>query len=512
MDVATLMRRSALIYANLEAIVAGDKRLTFAEAWDRGVRLANAMIAMGIKPGDRVGVLEDNTIEAADFFIAAAIANVVRVPLYPRNGKAAHAHMLGHTNCRLVFVADNHAAEVKGLADELSDLEQVFVRDSNYENWLAAQSDVDPMIKANPEDYYILRHTGGTTGLGKGVAYTHKSWLCAVRDWFYLYPPVEPGDKCLHMGPISHGSGYLFLPIWLGGGCNVMLGHFDPALTLEIMETEGIGYMFMVPTMLNLVNQEPTVRQRNWSKLKCILISAAPIADDTAWKGREIFGDIFWQGYGQTEVLPIAMMGPRQWFAEVEGSTPIRSCGMPLPFAELEIWDDNNNPVALGETGQIVAKADGQMSGFWNDPVATAERIIDGWVLTGDIGRLDKNGYLYMLDRSDDMIISGGFNIWPAELENVATSHAGVIEAAAFGIPDEKWGETPALVCTVAADADVSAEEIIQMCVEALGSYKKPGVVEFTTEPLPKSPVGKIMRKDLREPYWHGHERRVGGN
>ena len=418
------------IYANLEAIVAGDQRLTFAEAWDRGVRVANAMIDMGIQPSDRVATLEDNTIEAADFFIAAAIANVVRVPLYPRNGKAAHKHMLSHTGCRLLFVASNHAHEVEGLVEELPELSSIVTRDDHYEEWLQLQSDRDPMVKADPGDNYIIRHTGGTTGLGKGVAYTHKSWLCAVRDWFYLYPPVEPGDKCLHLGPISHGSGYLFLPMWLSGGANVMLGHFHPQETLDVMENEGIGYMFMVPTMLNVVNQEPGVQERDWSKLKCILISAAPIADDTALAGREIFGDVLYQGYGQTEVLPIAMMGPRQWFADVEGSNPLRACGMPLPFAELQIWDEKNQPVALGESGQIVAKTDGQMSGFWDDPEATRERIVDGWVLTGDIGRLDENGYLYMLDRSDDMIISGGFNIWPAELENAATGHPAVIEAA----------------------------------------------------------------------------------
>ncbi len=512
MDVTTLMRRSAHIYGNLEAIVAGDKRLTFAQAWDRGVRVANAIITHGIKPGDRVGVLEDNTVEAADFFIGAAIANIVRVPLYPRNGKAAHAHMLGHTGCRLLFVAENHAGEVEGLLEELAKLETIVVRGDDYESWLAAQSSIDPMIEAAADDNYIIRHTGGTTGMGKGVAYTHQSWLCAARDWFYIYPPVEPGDKCLHLGPISHGSGYLFLPLWLGGGVNVMLGHFDPQETLEVMETESIAYMFMVPTMLNVVNQDPSVRARDWSKLKCLLISAAPIADDTALTGREIFGNALFQGYGQTEVLPVAMMGPRQWFAEVEGSTPLRACGMPLPFAELQIWDENNEVVPLGEAGQIVAKTEGQMTGFWNDPVATAARIVDGWVLTGDIGRLDKNGYLYMLDRSDDMIISGGFNIWPAELENVANNHPEVIEVAAFGIPHEKWGESPAIVCVIAKDAKIDEQTIIDMCVEELGSYKKPSLVVFTTEALPKSPVGKIKRKDLREPYWQGHARRVAGN
>ena len=208
MDVRTLMRRAAQHYSEREAIVHNDVRLTFAHAWERGIRLANGLLAMGLQPGDRVGVLEDNCVEAADLFQAAAIANLVRVPLYPRNGRPAHSHMLGHTNCRVLLVSANHAHEVAGLQDELPDLTQLFVRDGGYEDWLAAQSTEDPNVPIASTDYFIIRHTGGTTGLSKGVAYTHKAWLDAGRDWFYTFPPAEPGDKCLHLGPISHGSGY----------------------------------------------------------------------------------------------------------------------------------------------------------------------------------------------------------------------------------------------------------------------------------------------------------------
>lgn len=511
MDVRTQMRRSARFFENREAVVFGEQRLTFAEAWRRGLRLANALIALGIKPGERVGVLEDNCIAAADFFLGAAVANIVRVPLYPRNGREAHEHMLGHTNCRALIVAEHYAPEVAGIEAALPDLAHVIVRDDGYEAWLAGYSDVDPDVPVDENDNYVIRHTGGTTGRSKGVAYTHRSWLASGRDWLYGFPPVEPGDKCLHLGPISHGSGYLFVPVWLSGGCAVMLDHFDVAETVDIMEAEGIGYMFMVPTMLNAVNHHPGVRERDWSKLKCLAIAASPIADDTALTGYEVFGNAMYQFYGQTECVPVAVMGPNQWFAQVEGSSPLRACGIAMPFAELEIRDEDNKPLPFGETGQIAARADGQMNGFWNNPEATAERLVDGWVLTGDIGMLDANGYLYMIDRSDDMIISGGFNIWPAELENVIFDHPAVIEVAVFGIPHEHWGETPMAVCVVDGKTPVGEQEIIDMCADSLGSYKKPGRVEFRTEALPKSPVGKVKRKDLREPFWEGRERRVGG-
>jgi acyl-CoA synthetase (AMP-forming)/AMP-acid ligase II len=512
MDVRTLMHQAVMNHGDRECVSHGERRLTFSEAWQRGIRLANALLAMGLQPGDRVGVLEDNSIQAADFFHGMAIANLVRVPLYPRNGLQAHKHMLSHTGCKALMVSQNYLHEVKDIDQQVESLERIIVRDDSYEAWLAAQSDELPAISVDPDDNFIIRHTGGTTGLSKGVAYTHRAWLNAGRDWFYTFPAVEPGDKCLHLGPISHGSGYQYLPTLLAGGCNVMMDHFDAQETLDIMESEGIGFMFMVPTMANAIVRDNTARGRSFPKLKCLLIAAAPIADATTLAAREVFGDVLYQGYGQTEVLPVAMMGPSQWFADVPGSEPLRACGMPLPFAQIQIWDSDNNEVARGEVGEIVAKSDGQMVGFWENEQATAERIIDGWVKTGDMGRMDQNGYLYVVDRADDMIISGGYNIWPMELENVIADHPEVIEVAVFGVPHEKWGESPAAVCVVAGEHSLTEQGVIELCAEKLGSYKKPGIVKFTTEPLPKSPVGKIMRKTLREPYWEGHDRRVSGS
>lgn len=512
MDMRTLMARSALFHAEREAVVWRDRRLTFAEAWRRGLRLANALLALGLKPGDRIGVLEDNSIEASDIFCGAVAAGLVRVPLYPRNSLEAHRHMLGHTNCRALIVSANHADDVTGLADDLPDIEHVIVRDEGYEAWLARHDDSDPGVRLDREDNFIIRHTGGTTGLPKGVAYTHRAWLAAGRDWFYLFPPVMPGDRCLHVAPISHASGYFFVPMWLAGGCNVLLDHFDVGQTLDIMEREEIGFMFAVPTMLNMMNHHPSIGGRSFPRLKCLQVGAAPITDATALKAREVFGHRLWQGYGQTEAVPITMMGPDQWFAEVEGSQPLRACGQPLPFADLKICDEDGNELGVGEEGELVVRCDGQMSGFWNDPQETAQRMVDGWVKTGDVGMIDRNGYVYMLDRAGDMIVSGGFNIYPAEIENVLASHPAVVEVAAFGIPSERWGEAPMAVCVTDGSTPVSEADLIALCAERLGSYKKPARIALTTEPLPKSPVGKIRRKDLREPHWAGMDRRVAGS
>ena len=219
--------------------------------------------------------------------------------------------------------------------------------------------------------------------------------------------------------------------------------------------------------------RQPGAAGRDWSALKVIQIGGAPIADETILLGREVFGNVLYQGYGQTEALPVCMMGPDEWFSEVEGSSPLRSAGRLLPFAYLEIRDPDDSSITMppGDEGEIAIRCDGQMLGFWEQPDATAERMTtDGFVLTGDIGRIDANGYLYVMDRKDDMIISGGFNIWPAELENVILNHPDVIEAAVFAIPDERWGESPMAVCVVDpnadVDADTCAEEIRALCAE----------------------------------------------
>jgi acyl-CoA synthetase (AMP-forming)/AMP-acid ligase II len=310
MDVRSLMRQSARLNAGRTAVVHGDVRLTFAEAWSRGVRTANGLRAMGLERGDRVGVLEDNSMGAQDLFAGAAIAGLVRVPLYARNAVAAHHHMLEHTGCRAVVVADHYRHEIDTIRDRLPELEHVIVRDDGYEDWLRSQSGDDPNVAIEPDDWYIIRHTGGTTGPAKGVAYTHRSWLAAGRDWFYNFPPMVAGDACLHVGPISHGSGYLYTPTWLSGGVNVMLDHFDPADTLATIESEHIGYMFAVPAMLNTLARHPDARRRDLSSLKVVQIGGAPIADETALLARDVFGEVLYQGYGQTEALPVSMMGP----------------------------------------------------------------------------------------------------------------------------------------------------------------------------------------------------------
>jgi acyl-CoA synthetase (AMP-forming)/AMP-acid ligase II len=475
--------------------------------------MANALLALGVEPGDRVGVLEDNSIGAADLLLGCTAANIARVPLYPRNKRESHVHMLGHTGCRVVVVAEHYAHELEGIQAEVPSLEHVVVRDGDYEASLSKQAALDPDPAVDEDDLYLIRHTAGTTGKSKGVAFTHRQWLATARDWFFAYPPIEIGDPCLHVGPISHGSGYFFSPIWICGGKNVLLPRFDPPETVETLECEGISFMFTVPTILAGIVREPTAPDRDWSKLKMICVGGSPITETTARRSIEVLGDAVYQVFGQTEAMPATHISPREWLSEVPGSDPLRSAGRAAPFVEVDILDTESHEV-LGpdEEGEIAVRSDGMMTGFWENPEASAERLANGYVLTGDVGRIDRNGYLYILDRKDDMIISGGFNIYPAELENAIETHPDVLEVAVFAIPHERWGETPAAVVVVQAESTLTEGEVKDLCGEVLGSYKKPSLVVLRSEPLPKSPVGKILRKQLREPYWEGVERRVAGN
>ena len=515
MDVPSMMRQAVALNRDRVAIVTSDLTLTYGQMWDRGVRLANALIELGVRPGDRVGGLEDNNLGAADLFLGAAIAGAVRVPLYARNSAESHAHMVGQTGTSVVLTDQAYADSVVDLPTTVASVRHVVVRDEGYEKWLAGQSDTDPEVPVGSDDWYVIRHSAGTTGKPKGIGYTQHDWLVNCRNWFYRLPNLHWGSVVGHAGPISHASGYLFLPAWLHGSTNLLFGGFDAARVLEMMERHAVTHMFAPPSMVQMLAAEETASTRDLRALECILIGGAPITDATANAGRAAFGDVMYQIFGQTEAVPLTVMTPTEWFGEFEGSTPMRAAGRVLPFARVQTRDEDGNVLPIGEEGELWAQVEGQMRAFWGDDEATAaltrERLVDGWVRTRDIGRIDANGFVYVLDRADDMIVSGGFNIWPAELETVINDHPDVIEVAVFAIPHEKWGECPMAVCTVAEGATVTQEEIIALVVERLGSYKKPSRVEFTTEPLPKTVVGKLMRKALRDEHWSGQGKRVGG-
>ena len=486
-----------------------DWRLSFREVFERALALAQGLAERGLKPQERVAVLTDNGLAAIDAFLGLGLGGFVRVPLYARNAKQGHEAMLGQADCRALIVSPEYLHEIEGLDHVLEGLEHVVVADSAYESWLREQTGEDAHLAIADDDLFALRFTGGTTGAPKGVPTTHGQFCNQVRDWFYAFPPPGPQDAVLHAAPITHASGSMLLPLLHSGGRNVLMPAFDPKTTLELIERERISYMFLPPTAINALARQFEAAPVDSSSLKVLMSAAAPITEDTALRARKCFGDVLYQGYGLSEGFPLTMMSSAEWFAEVEGSEPLRACGRALPFAKIEIWDDDNKPLAIGREGEIVARCDGQMSGYWNDPEETEATLVNGWLKTGDVGRIDDNGYVYILDRKKDMIISGGFNIYPAEIENAIATMPGVIEVAVVGVPDERWGESPLAV--VVTDGTVTGAGVIEHVAASLGGYKKPRKVVLSDQPLPKTPVGKLDRKRIREPYWRGKARRVSG-
>ena len=508
----TALERAARYFARRPALRCAEGQYTFEQAWGRGLKLAGALRARGLVATDRIATLEDNRIGAVDTYLGAAAANLVRAPLYPRNSIEAHAHMLTITESKVLFVDEDLASEeVRQLVSKVPSLREVVVRDKGYEAWLEGQTPLEQVAPTALDDLHLIRFSGGTTGLPKAIPLTNRVWMCQLRDITYVLPRFAPGDVCLHMGTLSHGAGYLFIPTWMHGGINQLVVGFEAEKIIDIMEADGIGFTFGAPSMLAALVRARNAKGRDFSRLKGIWIAGAPISPETALLSRTVFGERVYQMFAQTEAAPAVIMPPTEWYATIEGSTPLDAAGRVAPFTELEIRDDDNRPLPVGEVGEIAFRCDGQMAGYLGAPELSAEKVRDGWILSGDVGYLDANGFLYIVDRKGAMIISGGYNIWPAELERVIAKIPGVLEVAVVPVPDERWGETPLAICCIRPGTEVTEQQIVEECRLRLGSYKKPGKVKLQTDPLPKTSVEKINRRALKESYWIGRTKRVAG-
>lgn len=502
MIVRELLARGRRAFGHRAAVATGARSYSFDECWSRGTRLAQGLMARGVKPGDHVAVLELNTVRSVDFYLAGAIGGLVRVPLYWRNATGVHLSMIDNARCGFVVVDEEvGGAVVTALIDALGE-RQVMVRGAGYEHWLAEQDDVDPAVRIGNDSLNVIRHSGGTTGRPKGITSTQRQWACLGRDEVAFKPLIAPGDAMLHVAPMSHASGYYFLPAWAAGARQVLSSSTAPQRILELLHGERIQYMFAPPTLLDSITAVAAVQDLPRPPLKCLAIGSSPISRRTIQAARSCFGDaVLYQTYGTSEAVPISGMGPGEWFAEYDDADPLLSAGRPLPLVELELRDERGEAVPPGQIGEVTVRCDGMADGYYNAPEQTRERFVDGWFRTGDLGRLDARGYLHLVDRVGEMIISGGHNIYPADLERVVGQLPGVLEVAAFGVPHERWGETPIVSCQVSPEAGVSAEQVREHVGRALGSYMKPGEVMLAAEPLPRTAVGKISRRAAREAY-----------
>lgn len=510
-----MMRAAAEQHGNRPAVVFGDDRLTHGEVYERACRLANVLRDHGVAPGEGVASLGRNQLSSIEELGAAALGGFVRSPLYLQDAPQRQTFMLQRVGSAALIVDAAcwpPLAEALG-AEGIAALKLVLVRGAgpglappaiDYEAALAAGPADDPHAEADPDETYVIRFSAGTTGMPKPIAHSQRAYCLANEEVLASTAPLAPDDVYLAVSPYSHASGNLIWPFVRAGASHVLMGGgFDADTALDLIERHRVTTLFLVPTMIQRLLSSPRCAETDLSSVRRIVYGAAPIPQDLIRRALDTFGDVLSQSYGQSEIVPLTCLTPADHRAEAEHPTGrLASAGRPTANTAVRIEAADGTILGVGEIGQIVGRSPGAMQGIYGDPAATAERITaDGWVRTGDLGRIDAEGFLFVVDRMDDIIISGGFNIAPSEIEDALNLHPDVVEAVAFGMPDPKWGSAPVAVVRLDAGSTLGSETLIEWCRAQVGPVKKPAHILLVDEPLPVNPAGKLMRRVARDVY-----------
>lgn len=501
-----------------EFAVCGERRLTYAEAAERVNRIANALVAGGLEKGDRIAVLSKNEIELALLYYAASKAGVVPVPLNYRLAPPEWSWIASDARARWLLAQPALAEALEPHRGELGTVERFVALNGVREGWEAldaleaAAPSGPPEREISPEDDVYQMYTSGTTGRPKGAVLQQRAVMAQLHQGALGFGG-EPGERALIVAPLYHAAAAVtaFATVQMGGALYI-LPDFDPKETVRALSEEEIGISLLVPAMIQFcLVAVPDAAERTYPKLRLMVYGASPIAEETLRRAMEVFGCDFMQGYGMTETTAAATyLFPRDHRRALEDRPELLlSAGRPLLGTQVRVVDEEGRPLPPGEIGEIAIRGPQLMRGYWNRPEATAGALRGGWMHTGDAGRIDAEGYVFVQDRVKDMIVSGGENVYPREIEDVLFQHPDVADAAVIGVPDEKWGETVKAVVVPNAGASPSEDSILDFCKGKLGGFKRPRSVDFIDE-LPRNPSGKVLKKQLREPYWEGRSRRVG--
>jgi len=487
------------------------QRLTYAELDRRANQVANGLIAEGLGSQARIAILAKNSPAFFELWFGGAKADVVLVPVNFRLAPPEVAYVVGDAGAEILFVGAEFYPVVERIAHELKSIRRIIALDgkhpswTDYSAWLGAQSASDPLLPISPGHCAIQMYTSGTTGHPKGAQLSHASLLVlshgALGEW-------HENDVNLVCMPLFHigGSGWALLG-FLRGIDTVLTRDPDPAAILRLIPEYRITKAFVVPALLLFMLQNPQCKTTDFSSLELIVYGASPAPIDLVRNARKVFGCDLAQVYGLTETTGAITYLPPEDHDEKSGER-LKSCGKPLAGIEIRVVDAAGKDVPTGEVGEIVTRSPQNMLGYWNQPEATGRAIRSEWFHTGDAGYLDKDGYIYIYDRVKDMIISGGENIYPAEVESALFAHPAVADVAVIGIPDEKWGEAVKAIVVKKPGAQVAPEELIEFARERIAHYKAPRTVDFV-DALPRTPTGKILKRELRKPFWTGQERQV---
>jgi acyl-CoA synthetase (AMP-forming)/AMP-acid ligase II len=479
MQIGSLIRRAARHFGDAPCLVENQRVVSFREFDRLTDRLGNALLALGLAAGDRVGVLLPNGIDCLVAYYSLAKAGLVRVGLNTRERLDDHRYKLGDSGARAVIHGGNDdlGCELQIPRERIAEL-------------VAGAPEGPCAIDRALDAPYRFGYTGGTTGRPKAVVLTTRGELSELSAFLAdLIPDLSEGDTFLHAAPIAHASGAFFLPALARGVRSVAMPKFDAAEFLVLAERERATHTFLVPTQLAMILEQPSIGTAKVA-LRRICYGASPISPSVLRRAEGRFGKVFAQTYGQAETpMVITCLKPDEH--DREGS-----CGRPYFLADVAIFDDEDRPLPPGAIGEIVCRGPTLMAGYWNRPEATAQALRGGWLHTGDIGRMDEEGYFYILDRKNDMLISGGFNVYPREVEDVLLAFEGVVEAAVIGLPDEKWGDRVHAV--VAGRPGLDGEAVLAFARERLAGYKCPRSIDVWGE-LPKSAANKILRREIRD-------------
>lgn len=512
--VADITRYRAKVQGGETAQVFGTRRTTYAELDAHANRVAQGLIAEGCKPDSRIGYIGKSSDLYFEVLYGAFKAKAVMVGVNWRLAAPEIAYVLNDSRTEILFVGAEYYDVVEQVLPECPNVRKVVALDGGRSDWISFDEwrdsfpNEDPMLPSDIDDDVIQLYTSGTTGHPKGVQLTNRNYLAVFdqgmksgwADW-------REEDVVLVCMPLFHVAGVNIGILGHLHGCkNVILKDVDPAVILQLIEKEGITVLFIVPAVILFLLQQPDIAEVDVSTVRQLLYGASPIAEDVLRRAQDTFKAEFVQLYGLTETTGGATHLPPH--AHDPAKNKLRSCGIPNPGTEIRIVDDEGKDVAPGGVGEVLIKGGSVMKGYWNRPEATAESISDGWFASGDAGFFDEDGYLYIHDRVKDMIVSGGENIYPAEVENALFGHPAVADAAVVGVPHDKWGEAVQAIVVLKPGESASAEDIIAFARTRIASYKVPKDVAFI-EALPRNPSGKILRRELRKPYWEGRERMI---
>ncbi len=499
------------------AAIFGTEQLTRQQFADRVARLASVLQGLGIQPGDRVGMLGLNSIRYLEYFYGTWWAGGAVNPVNIRWSPAEVAYSLDDCDTRILIVDDAFAAMVPALRAQSSSLKTVIHCGAgptpegalSYEALMAAATPV-PDAWRHDTDLAAIMYTGGTTGRPKGVMLSHGNLFVNALSGSAAIPRA-PFTSGLVVSPMFHVAGCgLSIILMMRLGTAVIVPGFDELAILQAVQQHRPGEMFLVPMMIRRLIEHPRFAEFDLSCIQLVLYGAAPIEAallEAAMAALPNAG--FAQAYGMTELSPtITLLSPKDHLPGPDKGTRLRAAGRPVPIAEVRIVDPDDNELPVGQVGEICARGPMVMQGYWNKPAETAAALKGGWMHTGDGGRLDADGYLYVVDRIKDMIVTGGENVYSAEVENALASLDGVQQCAVIGVPDEQWGERVHAVIVKREGSDVTEASVIAHCKTLIAGYKCPRSVEFRSE-MPMSAAGKLQKFALREPYWAGKARRV---